>query len=119
MLIVLHFLCLFMHGLLDSLALPLHHFLEDPDFLVEILALRLEGLYLLVVQLIPHEYFIVKSSGFFPLITADVLRILFGEFHCAVQSIHHPYSYLLLLFLDFLLRLELVPQRRAVFLPNR
>lgn len=76
--LMMHFLfLLFLHGLLDPLALAFHHFLEDPHLLVEIIALRLEGLDLLVVQFVPHEDFIVKTSGFFPLIAADILRILF------------------------------------------
>ena len=110
---------LFLHGFLDPPALSLHHFLEDPHLLVEVLALGLEGLDLLVVQLIPHEDFVVESGGLFPFVAADILRVLLGQLHCAVQPVQHFNSYLLLLLLGPLLRLDLVAQGRAILLADR
>lgn len=52
-------LCLFLHGYLYLFALSLHHFLEDPHLLVEVITLCLKSLDLLVVQPVPNEDFIV------------------------------------------------------------
>lgn len=106
------------HDLGEPLALQLHPLLEDPHLLLELLLPRLKSDDLVVVEPVPAEYLVVEPLRLIALVPAHVLDdLLAGQVHCAVQAVDQPNGDLLLLFLQFLLRLQLLPHRRYSFVP--